>query len=309
MNSNQAKQIPLSKILYQLGHQPHHQHGNELLYFSPLRKESKPSFSVNVERNIWNDFGEGKGGNVLDFVMEYYGVNDISSALHQLENLMGQQRIEPVEPVSTIKTTSTPLEVRKIQPLQNRALTEYLKGRCISTATASPYVKEVYYTRQGKNYFALAFKNESGGYELRNPYFKGVHGSKDITIIGKKDLLAKRKVKEEGQAVTMFEGFMDFLSALTYYGKDITTPVIVMNSTALKERTAEAIKEMGVDKVYLYLDRDRSGRELAEHFKQQLHGVTVLDKSDLYAEYKDFNEFLVKVRQKKGEATPHFSFS
>ena len=31
--------------------------------------------------------------------------------------------------------------------------------------------------------------------------------------------------------------------------------------------------------------------ELTEHFKNPLHGVTVLDKSDLYAEYKDFNEW------------------
>jgi len=304
MNSKQAKQIPLSKILDQLGRQPHHQHRDELLYLSPLRKETEPSFSVNVERNIWHDFGEGKGGNVLDFVMEYYGVNDVSSALHQLKNLMGQQRIEPVEPVSATKTTSNPLEIQKIQSLQNKALTEYLRGRSISTATARPYVKEIYYTRKDKHYFALAFKNDSGGYELRNPYFKGVHGSKDITIIEKKELLAKRKMKEERQEVTVFEGFMDFLSALTHYGRDITTPVIVMNSTALRERTAEAIKEIGADKVYLYLDRDQS--ELTEHFTQQLHGVTVLDKSDLYSGYKDFNKFLVENRT---SASKSFSFS
>jgi len=300
MNSNQAKKIPLSGILDQLGHQPHHQHRDELLYFSPFRKETEPSFSINETRNIWFDFGEGKGGNVIDFLMEYYNLDNVVFALHQLETLMEQQRIEPVKLVTATKNTSTPLEIQKIQPLQNRALSEYLRGRGISTATAQPYVKEIYYTRKDKHYFALAFKNNSGGYELRNPYFKGVHGSKDITIIEKKELLAKRKGRGEGQAVTVFEGFMDFLSALTYYGKDITTPVIVMNSTALKERTIEAIEEMGAGKVYLYLDRDQSGRELTEHFKQQLYGVTVLDKSELYADYKDFNEFLISESQKKG---------
>jgi len=308
MNSNQAKKIPLSRILDQLGHQPHHQHRDELLYLSPLRKETEPSFSVNVERNIWHDFGEGKGGNILDFIMEYYGLSDISSALRRLESLMEQQQIEPVRPETVTKNTSTPLEVQKIQPLQNRALTEYLRGRGISTATARPYVEEIYYTRQGNNYFALAFPNESDGYELRNPYFKGVHGTKDITIIGKKELLAKRKMKEEGQAVTVFEGFMDFLSALTYYGRDIATPVIVMNSTALKERTIEAIKEMVIDKVYLYLDRDQSGRELTEHFRHELQGVDLLDKSYLYADYKDFNEYLVNANQNK-KSPSHFSFS
>jgi len=307
MNSNQAKKIPLSRILGQLGHQPHHQNRNELLYFSPFRKETEPSFSINETRNIWFDFGKGKGGNVIDFVMEYYNLDNVVFALRQLESLMEQQRIEPIKPETATKNTSTPLEVQKIQPLQNRALSKYLKGRGISTATARPYVKEIYYTRKSKNYFALAFQNENGGYELRNPYFKGVHGSKDITIIGKKDLLAKRKMKEE-QAVTVFEGFIDFLSALTHYGKDIATPVIVLNSVAMKDRAVEAIREIGADKVYLYLDRDQSGRELTEYFTQQLHGVTVLDKSDLYAEYKDFNEFLVNAGQKKGNY-PHFSFS
>jgi 5S rRNA maturation endonuclease (ribonuclease M5) len=157
-------------------------------------------------------------------------------------------------------------------------------------------------------YFALAFKNGSGGYELRNPYFKGVHSSKDITIIDKKELLTKRKAGKEVEAVTVFEGFIDFLSALTYYGKPITTPVIVMNSVAMKDRAVEVIKEMGVSKVYLYLDRDQSGRELTEHFRNELQGVDFLDKSDLYADYKDFNEFLVSASQKK-ETTPHFSFS
>lgn len=304
MNSNQAKKIPLFRILDHLGHQPHHQHRNELLYFSPLRKETEPSFSLNMEKNIWHDFGEGKGGNVLDFIMAYYGINDISSGLRQLETLMGDQRIEPITPL-TVTQTPIRMEVRKIQPLQNRALTEYLKKRGISRVTAQPYVKEIYYTREGKSYFSLAFKNESGGYELRNPYFKGVHGTKDITIIERKDLLAKRKREGEIEAVTVFEGFIDFLSALTYYGKDITTSVIVENSVTMKDRAVEAIKEMGVGKVYLYLDRDPSGRKLTEYFLQQLYGVTIVDNSDLYADYKDFNDFLVKAHPK----TPSFSFS
>lgn len=31
--------------------------------------------------------------------------------------------------------------------------------------------------------FSVAFGNQSGGYELRNPYFKGCMGSKDLSII------------------------------------------------------------------------------------------------------------------------------
>lgn len=86
---------------------------------------------------------------------------------------------------------------------------------------------------------------------------------------------------------------------------DITTDVIVLNSVTMKDKAVEAIKEMGVGKVYLYLDRDPSGRELTQHFLQPLFGVTLVDNSDLYANYKDFNDFLVKA----GPKTPSFSFS
>jgi len=50
---------------------------------------------------------------------------------------------------------------------------------------------------------------------------------------------------------------------------------------------------MQVKGVYLYLDRDKSGRELTERFKKALSGIAVKDKSDLYAFYKDFNAWLM----------------
>lgn len=184
-----------------------------------------------------------------------------------------------------------------MQELRNEALTGYLRERGISKSIASSHVKEIYYKRGGKNYFALCFSNDSGGYELRNKYFKGVHGSKDISVIRLKSGANEKKIEGEGQTVTVFEGFMDFLSALEYHGKPITTPVIVLNSVAMKDRAVEAIKGMQASRVYLYLDRDNSGRELTGYFQQQLQGTTIVDNSDLYVGYKDFNEFLVGSKQ------------
>jgi len=303
LNSSQAKHIPLSKILERLGHTPHHEVRGDLWYFSPFRKETNPSFKINQQRNIWNDYGEGVGGNVLDFIVYYdrrhkCQTGDVSFALDTLEELTGSHRLDHdtetrdlfTPPAATSRSgENSSLDVRKIQPLQNRALIEYLKGRGISEHTARPYVREIYYTRGEKHYFALAFPNNSGGYELRNPYFKGVHGSKDISVIGLKTDASEKK-KEE--AVTVFEGFIDFLSALVYYGKPITTPVIVMNSVAMKHRTLNTIRDMGSRKVYLYLDRDEAGRELAGYLRKELQGVAVLDNSGLYDGHKDFNDFL-----------------
>ena len=69
----------------------------------------------------------------------------------------------------------------------------------------------------------------------------------------------------------------------------MTTPVIVLNSVAMKDRALCTIREMQVS---LYLDRDKSGRELTERFKKALSGLAVKDKSDLYAFYEDFNAWL-----------------
>jgi 5S rRNA maturation endonuclease (ribonuclease M5) len=182
-------------------------------------------------------------------------------------------------------------QIEKIQDLENQALIRYLLTRGIERKTAAPYVKEIYYSLIGKRYFALAFPNLSGGYELRNPYFQGTLGKKDIS------LLVKSQREKVSTAVTVFEGFMDFLSALTFYQTaEAKTSVIVLNSVHLKETAVKKIKEIGFAKVYLYLDRDFAGRKIQNDFRQQL-GVTIIDKSELYDGYKDFNQFLVQATQ------------
>lgn len=312
MNSTQAKQIPLSKILKQLGHSPHHEVRGDVWYFSPFRKESEASFKIDTRQNVWFDYGEGAGGNGLDFINYLHhgrkctDGSDVSFALEQLRELTSEYKAsrdyQTPDLVARPASTGSPqenesIEVVKMRKLQNEALTGYLRERGISLHTASPYLNEIYYKRGGKNYFALCFPNDSGGYELRNKYFKGVHGSKDISMIELKNLANEKKIDGEQAVTTVFEGFIDFLSALEHHGKPITTPVIVLNSVAMKDRAVKAIKEMGVDKVYLYLDNDVAGRELTDHFNQQLAGMTIIDNSVLYAKYKDFNEFLVNSKK------------
>ena len=96
---------------------------------------------------------------------------------------------------------------------------------------------------------------------------------------------------------------MDFLSALTFYRrKEAKTPVIVLNSVHLKDRAVEKIREIGFTKVYLYLDRDSAGRRIQNDFRQQFGlGVTIIDKSSLYAGYKDFNDYLVQTKALKSK--------
>jgi DNA primase len=70
MNINQAQQIPLATLLSRIGYTPMktYKGGVELAFRSPFRSEATPSFFVNVQKNVWNDFGDS-GGTVLDFAL------------------------------------------------------------------------------------------------------------------------------------------------------------------------------------------------------------------------------------------------
>lgn len=296
MNSYQAKRIPLAEILGRLGKTPHQERRGELWYLSPFRDETEPSFKINQERNIWYDFGLGRGGNVIDFVREYYHLSDnLTEILRHCETLVGSSALprsapKSAKPPAPANESTDALQVTALQPLRNRALIGYLEKRGIPSGIALPWLKEMHYTREGKAYFALAFHNDSGGFELRNPYFKGVHGRKDIT------LLRCDEAKAETPAL-VFEGFMDFLSHLVHSGRaDPGATVIILNSVAMKNRAVKVIRELGVKEIRLYLDRDESGQALTEAFTRELAEVTVRDSSGLYEGFKDYNAFLIGQR-------------
>lgn len=105
----------------------------EAWYSSPFRAETDPSFKINQERNIWYDFGLGGGGTVIDFAMQYYQVSSVGAALRALETLVGQSPPDLRLPASVAPTndneTDASIQITKIQPLQNKALVEYLRGR------------------------------------------------------------------------------------------------------------------------------------------------------------------------------------
>lgn len=304
MNAKAAKQIPLFLILQRLGHQPAKEVRGEMWYKSPLRNETSPSFKINPEKNVWFDFGHGEGGNVLDFIMVYYNIGDVSQALRQLDQLIDgsnwsiNDRQSQRQVASPTAEDSLPPVSDCLRPLVQPALIRYLNKRGIDKQTACCYVKEIHYTRHGKPYFALAFPNDGGGYELRNAYFKGVIGPKEISLLVKEKKRAETVVPTRVNGVTVFEGFIDFLSALTFYHVTTPTyPVIVLNGVSLKQKAVEVINQMAAQKVYLYLDRDDAGRRLAAHFQERLpKEITLVDKSDVYKGYKDFNQFLVQSR-------------
>ena len=182
MDIQTAKQIRIADFLYSLGHSPVKQQGINLWYKSPLREETEPSFKVNTERNQWYDFAIGKGGNIIALAQELYCSDYVPYLLQKIEEQT--PHIHPVSFSFGKQSFSEPsFQELDIVQLTSPALLAYLQERGINTALAKRECKEARFTHNGKRYFAIAFPNISGGYEIRNRYFKGCIAPKEISHI------------------------------------------------------------------------------------------------------------------------------
>lgn len=273
------RQIPLAEFLARLGHEPTRRNGNELWYRAPYRNERTPSFRVNVEKRLWYDFGLGKGGDIFTLAGEIIGSNDFMEQVKFIAGTANMQ-IAMFDKPTYIPTPSEPVfEGVETVPLHRSPLTDYLAERCIPYGIASRYCCRLNYGVRGKWYFAVGFPNMAGGYEIRNCFFKGCVPPKDVSL-----------VKMNGSTTdvcSVFEGFMDFLSAVTL-GLE-TGDCLVLNSVANVEKAMKHLD--GYGRIDCYLDRDDAGRRTLA-LLQEHYGERVCDRSALYDGCKDLNEYL-----------------
>lgn len=125
MNIEDVKQIPIADYLHSLGYSPVKQQGNGLWYKSPLREEHEPSFKVNIDRNLWYDFGAGKGGNIIALAKELY----CSDSLPYLLNRIAEQtpHVRPVSFSFPQRRTEPSFQHLEIRDLTHPALLRYLQ--------------------------------------------------------------------------------------------------------------------------------------------------------------------------------------
>ena len=277
----EIKSIPLASFLSRLGHEPAARKGTRLWYKSPLRQEHTPSFKVDTALNCWYDFGLGRGGNIIDLAAELYQSTDLRHILRCIADSY------PVPSVPTVASSFAPrhsapsMERFEVVPLEHRALVAYLQERGVPAHIAKANCWEAHYGINGKPYFAVAFENVCGGWELRNRYFKGCRGRKDISY------LPWARDGPSAECV-VFEGFIDYLSALAL-GIVSGTDAIILNSVVNVNKVMPYLKNYIT--INCYLDNDTAGRtSLAE--LTAMYGLTVIDRSILYSEFNDLNEYL-----------------
>ena len=292
MNISQAKKVDIIEFLEKLGYKECRKRGHEHWYLSPIRSEKTPSFKVNSEKNEWYDYGMQEGGDIIDLCRHIYNVRTVSEALATIAREVPtlSNRVQRVR--SSVPTRQDSCEMRNIRyiPLTHTALLSYLMKRKIDIHIARVYCCEIHYDIKNKHYFGIAFRNRDGGFEVRNQYFKGCVGHKDISYF-------RMKSEQKQEHCLVFEGFMNYLSFLSLQqcGKlqllqGVYCDYIVLNSVNNIKKAIEELRTYKV--VHCFLDNDEAGYKALEIVKSETEGE-VINEAELYSAHNDLNDYLV----------------
>ncbi len=289
MTFETAKQLSIKEYLAQLGHHPIKERRGRLAYFSPFRIETEPSFFLNEsggdnQEDLWNDFGEGEGGTIIELVVKLNNLSNKSAALKLLAG--NQQPLDLPKPTAKPKAEN-PIQIKNTNPLKDEKLIQYItEERKIPIGLAKHYLQQVWYQIEDKYYLAIGWETK-GGYELRSGKgftFKGCSGKKEITLIpSAKDRLY------------IFESMFDYLSYIVLYSRVIRKriifldgEVIILNTTSMVKRIIPYLAKRQFLEILSFFDNDRAGEKglalLQEQFKVQ--------KQTFFQQFKDVNEYL-----------------
>ena len=174
MDISEAKKISIVDYLENMGYTHVKMRRGQYWYRSPLREEKTPSFVVNNNLHEWYDFGIAEGGDLIELGKRMYNTNDIHTVLTMIERdsngLVKEKKTEMRPSYTSVEVEDDMIDLR-VMPLRNYALTSYLQSRGVDIGISTTFCKEIHYTLRNKKYFAIAFPNKSGGFEVRNPYY------------------------------------------------------------------------------------------------------------------------------------------
>ena len=278
MNCKQFNSISLEEVLVSLGHLPTKQNEKEAWFLNPFSTENHASFKLDKRNNVWYLHSEGIGGNNIDFMMKY-----LKASVKEVLEWAEKQNFSSFQSQKDYHSKSSSLNyhITEIKELQNENLKIYLQQRGLSPTVYS-LLKEVHFAIGEKKLYAIGFENISGGWELRNQFYKGSLLKKDISVVNLNNNLEKNK------NVVVFEGFIDALSFVEmkpFFKGDI----LVMNSISLLNRTKEHLKIYS--EIHLFLDNDKAGETCKNEILKSFPEAK--NHSEIYALHKDLNDYFV----------------
>ena len=285
---SKLKQYPITDFLGSIRVYPVSKTGQDFIYSSPLRQDSKPSFSVNPIKNVFNDFGnDSDKGGVIDLVMKYHKIS-FPDACDLIETMDGKEKNSSENPPffscrpspKNSSLSGAEYEITSIGDLQHQALIRYAESRKISFQTAFTFLREIHYNNAKGRFFGVGYQTDNGSYVVRNEKMK------NPINLGKASI--KTIIVPNSKCVLIFEGMFDFLSAVECFKRPPIHSTIILNSVSNLSQAMPLI--MKHQKIFAYLDNDEAGRKALE--KLRVTKLEVIDQSDLYRPFNDFNDYL-----------------
>ena len=293
----QLHSISIIEIMVHYGKRLDHTRSG--LYFSPFREESNPSFHLDEAKNSWYDYGTGEGGSLFDFVCKFAGCTkgEVYDWLASFRNMVPECEYRSIVAPILEKSHNTGRIVidSASHSFSRHKLIEYAASRAVSKEVLERYCEEVVYhvdTAPERQFYAIGFKNNSGGYVLRSSISKRCSSS-DITTLGPDGQMTDNVTSNK---VLVFEGFMDFLSWITDVKQE--TPqydCCILNSVTNISKALPWI--IAHSHVAAFMDNDPAGKETLQKIMESVPDIAstdvcVYDMSKLYQEYNDLNDKL-----------------
>ena len=155
--------------------------GKNYFGLSPFRTETKPSFSVSPDKNMWYDFGSGQGGNSVSFLIEYEKIS-FSEAVRSLAE---KYNIEIIE-VGDKQQSNLYDQLYEIHNLANLFFTNNLFSK--SGLKAKKYLFDRFFDDKIIKKFSIGFAGDS--WDL---LYKELNKKFNKEVIDKSGLFSKSK--------------------------------------------------------------------------------------------------------------------
>ena len=155
--------------------------GKNYFGLSPFRSETKPSFSVAPDKNMWYDFGSGQGGNAVQFLIEYEKI----SFAEAVRSLAEKYNIEIIE-VGNTQQANLYDQLYEIHNLANLFFINNLSSK--KGLKAKSYMKDRFFDDKIIKIFSIGFAND-----LWDELYNELKDKFDNEVIEKSGLFSKGK--------------------------------------------------------------------------------------------------------------------
>ena len=155
--------------------------GKNYFGLSPFRSETKPSFSVAPDKNMWYDFGSGQGGNAVQFLIEYEKI----SFAEAVRSLAEKHNIEIIE-VGDEQQSNLYDQLYEIHNLANLFFINNLSSK--KGVKAKSYMKDRFFDDTIIKKLSLGFASD-----VWDELYNELKDKFDNEVIEKSGLFAKGK--------------------------------------------------------------------------------------------------------------------